>query len=372
MSSWRRFDFLAVGFCCVLYVALAWWQKPVLFTQTFDHSLLERYHLSQDIPVEVPGKRVFLSDSEIHLSAGYLYATEAEPTQFNFQHPPLAKYLYGLAIVATGKPQLIQLSFGAGVLIATYALALLATKQRSVALLATVLLAVDPTLYHVSLEYLLDLPQSFFFLAYLLSLLTSKKSWLHGLLLAAILATKFWGGALALLCITHAYVLVIQKMPIKKYMLHLLFASIFFNLAYIETFIAKGGWFNFVFFQLKVLKYWLHHSVSAVPGASFILFTTGLNKIWWGTGGWVKNEQWFWLWPLSLGATGLVLSKIVRKRKNILLGLVTSVPLIQLVFLGVQAPFVRYFIVFLPYLYIGLAYFLLQLWQAWRKQANAQ
>ena len=50
--------------------------------------------LSQDIPHEVAGKRLFLSDSEIHIASGYLYALGNNPITFNFQHPPFIKYGY--------------------------------------------------------------------------------------------------------------------------------------------------------------------------------------------------------------------------------------------------------------------------------------
>ncbi len=368
MHTLVRSNILGLVFCIGIYILLIWKQQPSFFWQNFDYSLIERYQLSQDIPTEVPGKRLFLSDSEIHLAAGYLYVTGNDPAAFNFQHPPLGKYAYGFATRLIGRPQYAQLSFGIGLLLTTYILAITVTKQRAVAVCATALLAIDPVMQHVSNGFLLDLPQSFFFSLYLLSLLKSKNAWLHGITLAAVLATKFWGGSLALIAALHFFVLMIQKMSFKKYVQHLAIAVLFFLATYLATFINRGWLFNSIFFQLKVLKYWLHHSVTSIPGASLILFLTGLSKTWWGSGSWVRDTLWFALWPVGLGASVLVAKKSIKTKTLYALSLVCSLPIIHLLYLGVQAPFARYFIMILPYLYIGLAFMATQLWLAARSK----
>ncbi len=99
------------GFILIL-VYLGWLAvfQPQVYTYRFDPVLINSYLQSQDIPHEVD-QRVFLSDGEIHIAAGYLYAKGADPTVYNFQHPPLLKYLYGLSILVFHNPYFVQLFF---------------------------------------------------------------------------------------------------------------------------------------------------------------------------------------------------------------------------------------------------------------------
>ena len=88
----------------VLYIAKLYFYSPEIFHYRFNKSLIDKYFCSQDISHEVPCKRIFLSDSDLHIAAGYLYIKGYDPTVYHFQHTPFVKYLYGIAILLTGNP----------------------------------------------------------------------------------------------------------------------------------------------------------------------------------------------------------------------------------------------------------------------------
>lgn len=90
-----------------------------IFSYQIPVDLTEKYLRSQDIPHEVHG-RIFLSDSDIHIAAAKQYALGADPTKYNFQHPPFIKYLYGFAYLLWGNPLLAQVVLGMILLIGTY------------------------------------------------------------------------------------------------------------------------------------------------------------------------------------------------------------------------------------------------------------
>src|SRR3989338_6950130 len=111
------------GIIC-LYILILFITHQNVFTATFDKSLITRYFLSQDITHEVPGKRLFLSDEDVYTATGYLYIHGEDPSQFNFEHPPFIKYLFGLSIVLFNNPLIIQVVLGALTLASLYILGL--------------------------------------------------------------------------------------------------------------------------------------------------------------------------------------------------------------------------------------------------------
>ena len=81
-----------------LYYSIIAITKPVVLNYQFHDRLIQQYLRSQDITHDV-AMRSFLSDSDIHIAAGFLYASGADPAEYNFQHPPFIKYLFGVSIL---------------------------------------------------------------------------------------------------------------------------------------------------------------------------------------------------------------------------------------------------------------------------------
>ena len=95
-----------------VYLIVLFFRNPNIFSYKFDTSLVKKYLCSQDISHEPPCKRLFLSDEDIHIAAGYLYAKGSDPIVYNFQHPPLIKYLYGYSIILFHNPYFVQIGLG--------------------------------------------------------------------------------------------------------------------------------------------------------------------------------------------------------------------------------------------------------------------
>jgi|GEM_PF-828281 len=362
----------AIFLVIAVYFLSLYLRQPQIFTNRFDSSLIDQYFLCQDIPNEVPGKRVFISDGEIHQAAGYLYWQGYDPTEINFQHPPLIKYLFGLSIKLFSTSLIAQILFGVALIYLTYLCGTRVFQSRPVGLLASFLLAVDPLLSSLSADALLDLGQAVFILAYILVSINHKSSYFwQGIFLGLIAASKFWAGALFFLVITFVFRLVAKKevnknfikkilnkkllkQTVNHFSLQLLVAFFTFCIIYLPSFVYRRGAFNIIFFELKTLKYWFNHSISSIPFASLILFITGYFQTWWDNTI-VKTPAWTILWPISffisLFTAGKYLINKKRVNKQIFLSLL---PVLYLIYLGVQAPFERYFIIVLPFFYLQL------------------
>lgn len=331
-------------------------------TTKFNPKLIKLYLRSQDIPdLASNKKRVFLSDGQIHTAAGYLYVKGAAPTDYNFQHPPLIKYLFGISTLWLQNPLFVQLVFALILVALTYLLAFRLTHNLIVSSLATILLSTDPLMANLVAQPLLDLGQATFLLLYVyLSLGKRPRPLLIGLALGAAAASKFWAGALFFAASVNLYRLINKKLALKVLALELLVAATVFNSAYLATYLNLHGRFNIVFWQLKTLKYWFHHSTSSVPMASFLMFTTGVFKPWWNRAALNFADVWSVLWPLSLAWCSYESAKRILAKRFDRLALVLALPLLYLVYLGFQAPFGRYFILILPYTYLGLSYFVVK------------
>lgn len=327
---------------------------PDKLAYRFEERLLTLYRCSQDIPTEPPCKRVFLSDSDIHIAAGILYTRGANPTEYNFQHPPLIKYLYGFGVALFKNPYVAQIALSAVFILATYFLTVVLTSSKNAALLAALLLSLDPLFMAIAAETLLDMGQALWFTLFLIVLLRRPHAWaLQGILLGVLFASKFW--SLALILTAAAYMFFYPK---KRVFGHEIFKAygvsfVIFCLTYLKTFIDTHGTFNIVWFQLKTLKYWLQHTASGdiAPGSLLVTFLTGLSRTWWGNHAFTFARDFTLFWPL-----GLILAVYtLYKEKGRLWGNARYLPhvLIAVFFVATftQAPFTRYFLLILPLIY---------------------
>jgi hypothetical protein len=138
-----------------------------------------------------------------------------------------------------------------------------------------------------------------------------------------------------------------------------------------------------------VIKFWINHSITNLPFASVLLFLTGIFKKWWDNQEFTFSHLYSILWPISFFASlSLIKKNFVFNRKEIkkllknknsifntigekieflwgvvykksdLKLLIFAIGPLYLLYLGPQAPFVRYFVIVLPFFYLSLAYFL--------------
>jgi hypothetical protein len=304
---------------------------------------LETYLRSQDIDFDVK-PRVHISDEHIYNASGFLYALGSSPTDYNFQHPPLIKYLFGYSSVFLSSPFFAQIVFAVLLPAITYYLGLRVFGSRAVAFLAAVFLILDPLYQELTSQTLLDLGQATFALLYITAALFFTSSPVVGIFLGLFAASKFWSPALVVFVLTEAFHLWnTKKIDFRRIVVTLAIAFLVFNLTYFVAYIKHDG-FNIIFWQAKIAKYMLEHDAATAFGSSLALFLTGQFSRW--------QNTWSALWPLSFTVSVLNLLKAKNINKKFF---IYVFPVVYLLSLGSQAPFSRYFILALPFLYMGLA-----------------
>lgn len=351
-------NILFINTLFLIYLLILFISKGKIFYYRFDKTLLNKYFLSQDIPNEVAGKRVFLSDEEIYISSGYLYAKGHNPINYNFAYPPLTKYLIGFSIIYFNNPYLVQLIFGTLLIILTYTFSFLLFKNSFVSFLSSLLLTFDPLFINLSNNVLLDLSQSVFVLLYVTIFLKWPNNYfIQGIILGLLAATKFWPTPIFFTIFLFFYIYLQQKkLKLKNLFFSLVIAFFVYNLTYFKTFFDLKWHFNPIFFNLKVLKYHWYHNKTPIFGSTLFMFLTGYFKSWWDKYSILKVNEWIITWPLSLMVSLYIFfsSKVNKKIRFLYL-----LPFFYLLFISFQPPFNRYFIVILPFLYTYLSYFIL-------------
>jgi hypothetical protein len=330
----------------ILYVKV-----PQIFNYRFDTNIIDLYKRSQDIPYGV-ANRVHISDSDIYLASGYLYAEGEDPTQYNFQHPPLIKYLFGLFSKFMGNPYIVQIIFGIAYLWLTYILGLKLFNKRLISVIALIFLVLDPVFFEVSTNALLDLGQSVFAVLYLILILFyPQKTYFQGLILGLFLASKFWSTAMIFLIAIYGIMLVSgKKINFRRTFFSFAIAFVVFIAFYARTYLYFGRKFDILFYEAKTLKFMLNHNSANAFFGSLSLFLTGNFNSWWGSGI-VKSTVWSIFWPITLLFT---VAKLITA-KDIFLKQTLLVPVLYFLLTVSQVPFTRYFIIILPFLYLATA-----------------
>lgn len=324
-------------------------------TYKFDPILVKDYLRSQDIedPMGAILDRISMSDSDIYIATGYLYAKGESPTLHNFQHPPLMKYLFGFSTLMTENPLYVQMFFGFVFLILTYFLGTKIFKNIWLALLPTGLLLMDPVFSGMIEGAYLDLGQAVFALLFIiLALFYPKKYALQGVTLGLFAASKFWSTAIIFVVLIYTFKILVKKEKIdyKKVIFSFAVAFLVFSTIYLKAFIDGRRAFNIFAFLGRDLKFMMSHNSAGNFGGPILLFLTGFFSPWWKSGV-ARALDWSILWPIGLICSTILAIKSKFKGAE---SLIYLLPAVYLLFISTGVPFTRYFLIILPFIYIGL------------------
>ncbi|AKM83234.1 hypothetical protein A2422_00245 [Candidatus Woesebacteria bacterium RIFOXYC1_FULL_31_51] len=332
-------NFIYLSVLIFAFLTFVFINRQSLFIK-FGPNLINNYLRSQDI-LDTENKikdRILISDSDIYIASGYMYANGIDPRKYNFQHPPFIKYLFGLSSKYFNLPLLPNIFFAGFLILGVYLLGINVFKNPTIGFLASILLMFDPVFKEVTIYALLDLGQIVFILWFLIiSLFYPKHYLIEGILLGLALASKFWTPVLIFLGILYIYKLLVMKINIKNELIILFIAFLTFCLTYVVSFIKSDGLFNIFFWQAKLLKFMLEHNVATKWGSTLKMFFGG-----------------YLLWPIIFFVNLYLLFKTKIKEVKFLIYLL---PILYLFLLTFQLSFTRYFILILPFLYLSLGKF---------------
>jgi hypothetical protein len=339
----------------VAFVIFIFSKHPDLLSYKFNQDVVKNYLRSQDIedPNELIKDRIFISDSDIYLASGYLYAKGDNPAKYNFQHPPLIKYLFGYSVLLTGNPYWVQLFFGLVFLLLTYFLSSKILKYKWMAVIPSAFILSDPLFGNVISGCYLDLGQAVFAISFIiLALYFPKKYFWVGLSLGLFAGSKFWSTAVMVAGLTYLFKFIIQKEKFNflQILSTISVSLLVYLLTYTKYFLAGGWLMSFIELQGRIFKFMLSHNSAGQIGGSILLFATGFFTPWW-KGGVERAVDWSLLWPIGLISSVVLVIKSKFKGVELFIYLL---PAIYLLLISTGVPFTRYFVIILPFIYISL------------------
>lgn len=358
-----------------------------LFVQSDINEYSQKYSTSQYILGEASPAKI--SDSELYVYASYAYWQGEDPTTINFEHPPLAKYYYGLFFTLFGNPY-----WGSIVLFFLILIVLDFLSQsiglnilgRLVVLVTTGSLAI----IQIHTRYvLLDLPQLFGTLVFFLGLINLNKkiniqwSLVVGIGLGIIAGGKYWFPVLpgfAGLTILSGIFQMKKKSGKKKknlwmyYLIPLLLGAVIYLVSYTVYFASGHNLKDFMAFEWYRFN-WFMGKTDAPLFQIFHTLFTGRFELHWNPGVYEITQHWSILWPISfvisVGTVAWILfTKQLKKYWELVLLLSYSYALLGIYSLGAAASD-RFFIQLLPFWLLSVGFVVQKIWSMTESKAEA-
>jgi len=273
--------------------------KQLFLTKTNIKEYSQKYANSQYIKGDASPYKI--TDGELYTYAGYAYVRGEDPTTINFEHPPLIKYFFGLSYLLFGNSTIISLIFYAIFLFSFYLFSGLVLKNKNLRYLSVAILGLQPLVYTLASQILLDLPLNFLILLlfyFLLKKGTSlKKKYLAiGIILGLLSSVKYPFPFLLLPMFVITLISYLKK-ETKYLILPLLIAPIIYLAQYAIFFLNDHSLTDFILFEKYRFSWWMGDR--SMP--KFLIFEnlfTGKYTGWWENKPMMKNENWNLFLPL--------------------------------------------------------------------------
>jgi hypothetical protein len=151
----------------LIFISLTFYYSRQIFFYKYEPEYYENwyYHSQWNIPNSVRG----IGDGDLYKFVGYRLAFGENPFNINYEVPPFAKLLYGLAERFFSNPYIISIIFYLSSFIILHLISKIFFQKNTHTILLTLLLmATSPFISTQVRETMLDLPLMFFFLVHLL------------------------------------------------------------------------------------------------------------------------------------------------------------------------------------------------------------
>lgn len=371
---------LLIGYIIVIFSTILYQNRQNFLTFTYWDTfpeLKKMFYASQYKTKHFEG---FIPDEIAYAYVGGALIRGENPV-FNIpEAPPLGKYLIGLSAVLFNNPTIfVTLVAGSVGLVMFYLLSRQILGPSFISLLPVAAFMTEP-LYWSQYKFvpLFDLTQLCFLITmfYFFNKGLQKKTTVYfalvNLFLGFFIATKFYSSGVPIAA-SFFIVLLLHKYWRKIIdLLKTIWLPVVILLAtYLRVFAFGTSLKEFFGIQKWIFIYW--------KGALILPFTTWdlllFNRwhTWWGDRAITSDAQWHMFWPIITIISALtiilyLLHKIPKKKE---LEIVMAFVVCYGLFLSVGLPSVRYFVIFLPFLYLITFYVLQQLYNYFRKKKSS-
>ncbi|HCR81205.1 MAG TPA: hypothetical protein DIV47_01835 [Candidatus Pacebacteria bacterium] len=305
-----------------------------------------QYSRSQYVRGEAARNKI--DDATLYTYAGYTYIKGEDPTNINFEHPPLAKYWIGFSYLLTGNPALLNLVLFAAALVMVYYLAWRVIRDTNFALITVVIVGNLAILHdHVS-EPLLDFPQLVAILGFFTCLFSNhrKKYLWAGITLGLLSSIKYLFPTVGLFFLIML-LWSLSERNIKAFVVGSVAAILTYLATYLVYFVHHPNPLDFIRFELFRFHWW----IEGRNQPKFLIFQTlftGQFKGWWAAVATEIAYGWSLSWPLMF-VVQLLSGVFLFRQNKYALTLYGYAQAMMIYYAFGSASYARYLIPLLPF-----------------------
>jgi len=248
-----------------------------------------------------------ISDGDLYVYAGYAYLNGEDPTTINFEHPPLAKYIYGLSYRLFSRAKMLNLVMYLAVLLIFVRLSSFVTDNQKVQALALIVFSSLALVRSQPALSLLDMPllisiMSLFVLLFRGWQKISLKYLCLGVCLGFIASIKYPFPSMFLpvgIVVIHSWF----KKELKYFGLVIPGLLGIYLLSYLMFFLHDHSFIDFINFEKYRFSWW----VGGRTAPKWLILSSlifGQYKAWWQDGLTISSPQWWQVWLPVLFFTG--------------------------------------------------------------------
>lgn len=212
---------------------------------------------------EAPSVENLVFDAELYALAGWLYIHGVPPSEFNFEHPPLAKFFIGVSEVLFQSPTSMNAFFGLATLLVVYLLSIRLFGKTFFALIPVYMLSLEKLFLGAARTSTLEIYSAFFIsLSVLMFFYAARNPRFFPALSAVIglgIACK-WEVTFIILTFTIFLLLDRAWMKLGYFVASLPLAFLTYAMAYTTYFLSGHGFLEFIALQMSIYKF---HSIGA-------------------------------------------------------------------------------------------------------------
>jgi len=262
----KKIDILISALIVLIIAVVLFFSRQIFFFR-YDAEYFENYYYNSQW--NVPQSTRGMSDGELYKFVGYRLVQGENPFNINFETPPFAKHLYGLAEYAVGNPYWISLGFYVLTAVAIYLLSLELFASKTTALLSVLLLVSTPFITSQIRETMLDLPLTALFLIHALFLVRFFKRFkvkdliIAGIFLGLATGTKI-GIYTPLTLLLGLVIVILSSKQIKNIIYYLVSVATGYVLSYSSYFIHHPNPLPWLRLHEKPLSFYLNGTKNTV------------------------------------------------------------------------------------------------------------
>jgi len=302
-----------------------------------------------------------IDDPELYVLAGQLYMQGESPTAINWELQPLTKYFFGMF---AQNPLVVQYLYALGIFYLLYKLSKQIFLHGNVYVHLTpgILFLTDRlTLEQLNNSYL-DLGQTFFILLFVYYLwrylATNHLVSFVALGLGLVALSKSFSIGILLGIFSIISIFVLDKKLLGKFFRSLYITAAVYLIGYAAFFLYHQPQ-DFITLHIDILRYYKSYVPEYPKGEIFRIIFTGQWQTWWGNHDLIRVNDWSVLWPISLLSSIVLIKRKLRQNPLMFMSLIWVG--LYLLFVSLRLVFPRYLLSILPFLYLNLTYFVINI-----------